>query len=53
MKNKKLFALGGLALLIGVSYASANELKLDALKSASFKNIGEDSRLLVSERNHH
>lgn len=41
MKNKKLFALCGLALLIGVSYASANELKLDALKSASFKNISE------------
>ena len=41
MKNKKLFALGGLALLIGVSHASANELKLDALKSASFKNISE------------
>lgn len=41
MKNKKLFTLGGLALLIGVSYASACELKLDALKSASFKNITE------------
>lgn len=41
MKNKKLFILGGLALLIGVSYASANELKLDALKSESFKNISE------------
>ena len=41
MKSKKLFALCGLALLSGVSYASTNELKLDALKSASFKNISE------------